>query len=157
MAPPPTPRLTRTITPVGLAGATIVDMTLTLPPVDARGHSEFRVNGLPFPRAKPYRAALGESQIWVIKNDTQWDHPFHLHGFFFLPLDEANRPLAPMAWKDTVNVRMHQTARVLVTFDERPGTWMFHCHILDHAEIGLMGTVHVGPGAPAEHAHAHTP
>jgi FtsP/CotA-like multicopper oxidase with cupredoxin domain len=32
---------------------------------------------------------------------------------------------------------------------------MFHCHILDHAEIGLMGTVHVGPGAPAEHAHSH--
>jgi FtsP/CotA-like multicopper oxidase with cupredoxin domain len=32
---------------------------------------------------------------------------------------------------------------------------MFHCHILDHAEIGLMGTVHVGPSEPAEHAHSH--
>ena len=42
-------------------------------------------------------------------------------------------------------------------FDERPGTWMFHCHILDHAEAGLMGTVHVGPGEPAHHAHPTAP
>jgi FtsP/CotA-like multicopper oxidase with cupredoxin domain len=52
---------------------------------------------------------------------------------------------------------MNATVRVLVTFDERPGTWMIHCHILDHAEIGLMGTVHVGPSPPAEHAHPHSP
>jgi FtsP/CotA-like multicopper oxidase with cupredoxin domain len=32
---------------------------------------------------------------------------------------------------------------VLVTFDERPGTWMFHCHILDHAEAGMMGMLMV--------------
>jgi FtsP/CotA-like multicopper oxidase with cupredoxin domain len=87
----------------------------------------------------------------VIKNDTVWDHPFHLHGFFFVPLDEKNQPVRPMAWKDTLNVPMKSTARFLVTFDERPGTWMFHCHILDHAESGLMGTVHVGPGDPVMH------
>jgi FtsP/CotA-like multicopper oxidase with cupredoxin domain len=30
-----------------------------------------------------------------------------------------------------------------VKFDERPGMWMFHCHILDHAEVGMMGHIHV--------------
>ncbi|HXK16202.1 MAG TPA: multicopper oxidase domain-containing protein [Polyangiaceae bacterium] len=30
-----------------------------------------------------------------------------------------------------------------VYFDERPGMWMFHCHILDHADAGMMGTVHL--------------
>ena len=40
-----------------------------------------------------------------------------------------------------------------MTFDERPGEWMFHCHILDHADGGLMGTVLVGPVTPGEHAH----
>ena len=41
-----------------------------------------------------------------------------------------------------------------MTFDERPGTWMFHCHILDHADGGLMGTVHVGDGGGAgTHTH----
>ena len=128
-------------------------MVLTLPPVDDKGHSEFRVNGVPFWKAKPFRAALGETQVWVVKNDTEWDHPFHLHGFFFMPLDDQNQPLRPLAWKDTVNVPMKSTARLLVTFDERPGTWMFHCHILDHADGGLMGTVHVGPGDPVAHTH----
>ena len=155
MTPPRPPSIARAITPPSAAGATRVDFLLGLPPVDAKGHNEFQVNGLPFVKAKPYRAAMGETQLWVIKNDTKWDHPFHLHGYFFMPVDENGAPLRPMAWKDTINVPMNSTARVLVTFDERPGTWMFHCHILDHAEIGLMGTVHVGPGAPAEHAHSH--
>jgi len=155
MTPPPPPAVSRVITPPSAAGATVVSLLLGLPPVDATGHSEFQINGLPYPKAKPYTAALGEIQLWVIKNDTKWDHPFHLHGYFFMPVDENGEPLRPMAWKDTINIPMNTTARVLVAFDERPGTWMFHCHILDHAEIGLMGTVHVGPGVPAEHVHSH--
>jgi FtsP/CotA-like multicopper oxidase with cupredoxin domain len=155
MTPSPAPQISRAIAPPSAAGATTVNMTLTLPPMNSHGLSEFLVNGVPYARAKPYRAALGETQLWVIKNDMKWDHPFHLHGFFFMQVDETGAPLRPMAWKDTVNIRMNTTARLLVTFDERPGTWMFHCHILDHAEIGLMGTVHVGPDAPAEHAHSH--
>jgi FtsP/CotA-like multicopper oxidase with cupredoxin domain len=155
MTPPPPPAISRVITPPSAAGATKVDFVLGLPPMDATGKSEFQINGVAFPKAKPYRAAIGETQLWVIKNDTKWDHPWHLHGFFFMPVDEKGEPIRPMAWKDTINVPIGQTVRVLVTFDERPGTWMIHCHILDHAEIGLMGTVHVGPGEPARHAHSH--
>lgn len=40
-----------------------------------------------------------------------------------------------------------------MTFDERPGEWMFHCHILDHADGGLMGTINVGDGPTAPHIH----
>jgi FtsP/CotA-like multicopper oxidase with cupredoxin domain len=155
LKPRPLPSVNRTITPPRVEGATRVDLELTLPPVDTKGHSEFRVNGVPFWKAKAYLAGLGETQLWVVKNDTVWDHPFHLHGFFFMPLDEKDQPLRPLAWKDTVNVPMKTTARLLVTFDERPGTWMFHCHILDHADGGLMGTVHVGPGEPVAHTTAH--
>lgn len=146
------PVVTRAITPPRAEGATPVSMVLTLPPQEA-GHSEFRINGVPYWKAKPFLAALGETQLWTIKNDTDWDHPFHLHGYFFMPVDATGAPLTPMVWKDTVNVPMKTTARVLVTFDERPGTWMIHCHILDHAEGGLMGTVQVGPGPPREHTH----
>jgi len=155
MPVPPPPAVSRTITPPSAVGATQVAFTLGLPAMDATGRSEFQVNGVAFPKAKPYLAALGETQLWVIKNDTKWDHPFHLHGFFFMPVDEKGEPIRPMAWKDTINVPINATARVLVKFDERPGTWMFHCHILDHAEIGLMGTVHVGDGPPATHTHSH--
>lgn len=145
------PTINRVIVPPKAEGATPVSMLLTLPPQEA-GHSEFRINGVPFWKAKPFLAALGETQLWTIKNDTDWDHPFHLHGYFFLAVDEKGVPLAPMVWKDTLNIPMKTTARLLVTFDERPGTWMLHCHILDHADGGLMGTVQVGPVA-ADHTH----
>ena len=146
------PVVTRAITPPRFEGATPVPMVFTLPPQQA-GHSEFRINGVPYWKATPFRAQLGETQFWTITNDTDWDHPFHLHGYFFMVVDEKGAPLQPMVWKDTVNIPMKTTARLLVTFDERPGTWMIHCHILDHAEGGLMGTVHVGPGPATEHTH----
>lgn len=143
----------RAFTVPSLDGARRVDLLLTLPPMDARGQSEFLVNGVPFWKAKPLHAALGETQLWVIRNDTKWDHPFHLHGYFFMPVDAGGAPIRPMAWKDTINIPMESTARFLVAFDERPGEWMFHCHILDHAEGGLMGTVQVGPPSATSHTH----
>ena len=145
-------RVSRTISPPTVAGATPVHFVLTLPPME-NNKSEFRVNGVPFWKAKPFVAALGETQLWTVKNDSDWDHPFHLHGFFFQVIDEKGQPVRPLAWKDTVNIPMKTTARLLVTFDERPGEWMFHCHILDHADGGLMGTVLVGGGSPGAHVH----
>ena len=145
------PTVSRAITPPKAEGATPVSLVLTLPPQEA-GHSEFRINGVPYWKAKPFHAALGETQLWTIKNDTDWDHPFHMHGYFFMPVDDKGVPLAPAVWKDTLNIPMKTTAHLLVAFDERPGTWMIHCHILDHAEGGLMGTVQVGDTA-TEHTH----
>ncbi len=147
------PTVTRTIVPPSRVGATDVQVELTLPPVDAVGHSEFRVNGFPYWKAKPLPADLGETQIWTVKNDTVWDHPFHLHGYFFVVLDEKGEPVRPLQWKDTVNIPLKTTIRFIVTFDERPSNWMFHCHILDHAEGGLMGTVLVGADT-VPHLHA---
>lgn len=145
-------RVRRTISAPTVEGATPVNFVLTLPPME-NNKSEFRVNGVPFWKAKPFVAALGETQLWTVKNDSDWDHPFHLHGFFFQVIDEKGQPVRPLAWKDTVNVPMKTTTRLLVTFDERPGEWMFHCHILDHADGGLMGTVLVGGGSPGAHVH----
>ena len=139
------PALHRDIAAPSLAGATRVDVVLTLPPAGSDGKSEFHVNGVPFWKAKPFLAQVGEKQIWTVKNDTKWAHPMHLHGFFFLPLDEQLQPIRPMAWKDTLNVPIDGTIRFVVVFDERPGMWMFHCHILDHADGGLMGHVHLRP------------
>jgi FtsP/CotA-like multicopper oxidase with cupredoxin domain len=79
-------------------------------------------------------------------------HFTNLHGFFFQVLDSRGVPVRPLAWKDTVNVPHDESVRILVHFDERPGSWMFHCHILDHADGGLMGTVEGGPGATS-HTH----
>ena len=144
--------VTRAMPAPSTAGATPVDVVLTLPPMQ-NNKSEFRVNGVPYWKAKPFTAKLGERQIWIVKNESEWDHPFHLHGFFFHVLDEKGEPVRPLALKDTVNVPMKSTVRLLVDFNERPGEWMFHCHILDHAEGGLMGTVLVGDGPAKGHTH----
>jgi FtsP/CotA-like multicopper oxidase with cupredoxin domain len=143
---------TRAMEAPSTAGATPVEMILTLPPMQ-NNKSEFRINGVPWWKAKPFLAKLGEKQIWTVKNDSDWDHPYHLHGFFFHVLDDSGEPVRPLALKDTVNVPMKSTVRLLVHFDERPGEWMIHCHILDHAEGGLMGTVMVGDGTPTGHTH----
>ncbi|MEO8137937.1 MAG: multicopper oxidase family protein [Betaproteobacteria bacterium] len=142
------PALHRDITAPSLAGATQVDIVLTLPPARPPGTAEFHVNGAPFWKAAPFLAKVGETQIWTVRNQTKWAHPIHLHGFFFLPLDENLQPIHPMAWKDTLNVPIDGTVRFVVVFDERPGMWMFHCHILDHADGGLMGHVHLLAGLP---------
>jgi len=73
--------VTRTLPVPSVEGATPVNIVLTLPPMK-NNKSEFQVNGVPFWKAKPYLAKLGERQLWIVKNESDWDHPFHLHGFF---------------------------------------------------------------------------
>jgi FtsP/CotA-like multicopper oxidase with cupredoxin domain len=84
-------------------------------------------------------ADVGETQVWTISNTFEFAHPFHLHGFFF----QVVSPPGPLEWKDTVNVPVDGTVSFVVRYDDRPGMWMFHCHILDHAEAGMMGSLMV--------------
>src|SRR5262249_34602285 len=135
----------RTIEPLSVAHATEVRIELTLAQ-RADGSFEYGINGVPFAKARPLIARLGETQVWTVVNKTKWSHPFHLHGFFFQVLDKNGTPVRPLAWKDTINVPLDQTVQLVVRFDERPGSWMYHCHILDHADGGLMGMVEVGTG-----------
>ena len=86
---------------------------------------------------------LGATEIWQIENVVGMDHPFHLHGFQFQVLDRDGVPEPFLSWKDTVNVPRHQTARFIVRYDNFPGMWMFHCHILDHEDHGMMGILEV--------------
>ncbi|CAN5718196.1 multicopper oxidase family protein [soil metagenome] len=88
-------------------------------------------------------APLGATEIWEIENVVGMDHPFHLHGFPFQVLDRDGVPEPFRSWKDTVNVPKHQTVRFIVRYDNFPGMWMFHCHILDHEDHGMMGVLEV--------------
>ncbi len=85
------------------------------------------------------RARLGTTEIWEIQNVVGMDHPFHLHGFHFQVLDRDGVPEPYRSWKDTVNVPKHSSVRIIVRFDDFPGKWMYHCHILDHEDEGMMG------------------
>jgi FtsP/CotA-like multicopper oxidase with cupredoxin domain len=89
------------------------------------------------------RGPLGATEIWEIENLVGMDHPFHLHGFQFQVLDRNGVPEPFRSWKDVVNVRRHETARFIVRYDDFPGKWMFHCHILDHEDHGMMGVLEI--------------
>ncbi len=88
-------------------------------------------------------APLAATEIWEIENLVGLDHPFHLHGFQFQVLDRNGVEEPFRSWKDTVNVPKHQTVRFIVRYDNHPGKWMFHCHILDHEDHGMMGILEV--------------
>jgi FtsP/CotA-like multicopper oxidase with cupredoxin domain len=87
-------------------------------------------------RAEPVR--VGDLQVWDLVNETGQDHPFHLHGFFFQVVQEDGKPPPVLAWKDTVNVPRKSRARIAWLPDDRPGEWMYHCHILEHHAMGMM-------------------
>jgi FtsP/CotA-like multicopper oxidase with cupredoxin domain len=129
----PLPGLNRTITPLSVEGATPVNIELT-----ANGTS-MGISGVAYPDAQPYMAMVGETQLWTVTNALDCAHPFHMHGFFF----QVQSPDGPLEWKDTVNVPINGSVTFAVNFDDRPGMWMFHCHILDHAEMGMMGSLMV--------------
>jgi FtsP/CotA-like multicopper oxidase with cupredoxin domain len=90
-----------------------------------------------------FEARLDDTEIWEIENIVGMDHPFHLHGFQFQVIDRNGVPEPFRSWKDMVNVPKHETARIIVRFARYPGKWMFHCHILDHEDHGMMGILEV--------------
>jgi len=103
----------------------------------------FTINDEAFPNITPEQASMG-TEVWEIQNESEMDHPFHLHGMSFQVLDDAGVPIAPLGWKDTFNVTRETTRRFVVKIDA-PGRWMYHCHILEHAERGMMGELEVAP------------
>ena len=89
------------------------------------------------------RARLNTTEVWQIENVVGMDHPFHLHGFQFQVLDRSGVPEPYLSWKDSVNVPKHSKLRIVVRFENFPGKWMYHCHILDHEDMGMMGILEV--------------
>lgn len=103
----------------------------------------FSINGQVYPDATPLAATLGAVEEWAIVNTTEMDHPFHLHGFRFqvVAVDGTAPPF--LAWRDSINIPAKETVRFRVRLEDHPGIWMFHCHILEHAERGMMGELEV--------------
>jgi FtsP/CotA-like multicopper oxidase with cupredoxin domain len=135
-APRP-PESLREIAPLDLLGAPL--QRLELMEKSNGTTTVLAINGQTASEATPLHATAGVNEIWEVTNSTAYDHPFHLHGFFFQVLSVDGVAPAVAEWKDTVNIDPEAVVRLGVWFDHRPGMWMFHCHILDHADLGMMG------------------
>ncbi|NCC79300.1 MAG: copper oxidase [Clostridia bacterium] len=93
--------------------------------------------------------AEGELEIWEIRTNRSMmmgspGHPFHIHGtqFQVLSRDGEEPYLNEKGWKDTIFVNSGETVRIIVRFRFK-GVFMYHCHILEHEEAGMMGQLEV--------------
>lgn len=149
VVPPPLPATgAMPFVPHNLVGARVTDIKLTRN--DVNGAFFLGINNKAFGGKDHIPARLGEVNVWNIENLIDWAHPFHLHGFFFQVIEQNGKAVTPLEWKDTIDVPAKDKdnpnkgkIKVAVVFDDRPGNWMFHCHILDHADAGMMGMVAV--------------
>ena len=102
-----------------------------------QGGEEHKHNAPPLAKLE-----LGKSYIFTLRNLTQYQHPIHLHGMTFKVLASNRRKIIPY-YSDTYLLGKNESAKVALVADN-PGLWMFHCHVIDHMETGLMGTIAVG-------------
>ncbi|MCC5895600.1 MAG: multicopper oxidase domain-containing protein [Alkalibacterium sp.] len=97
----------------------------------------------------------GDTEIWEVSNESGMGmgmgammgsspHPFHVHGVQFQILDRNGQSPEQneRGWKDSFMVYPDETVRVITTFSKR-GVFMYHCHILEHEDAGMMGQFEV--------------
>jgi FtsP/CotA-like multicopper oxidase with cupredoxin domain len=84
----------------------------------------------------------GRSYVLALHNDTRWHHPMHLHGHSFRVIRRNGQPTRYREWQDTVLMDPQERVDIVFVADN-PGDWMFHCHILEHQDGGMMSVVRV--------------
>jgi FtsP/CotA-like multicopper oxidase with cupredoxin domain len=99
-------------------------------------------------------ARQGDVEDWIIENRSTELHAFHIHQLHFMLLDWSGMPVNEPFLRDTVNVpyfraQMLQYPSVRLRMDFRDpntvGTFVYHCHLLEHEDGGMMGTIRVEP------------
>nr|AZL96426.1 multicopper oxidase [uncultured Microbacterium sp.] len=85
------------------------------------------------------RIRPGALEEWTIRNPTPMDHPFHLHVWPMQLVEENGAAIPAVAWRDVVNVPAQGQVVIRVDFSRFTGRTVYHCHILDHEDAGMMG------------------
>lgn len=141
-AAPTVPTFGRTIDPLPV-DATTVSRAFELSADMTRPEAPYYfINDQRWPLNNPVHVQRGAVEIWNVTNEADHMHPFHVHGMFVQIVDADGAPIEPVAWKDTVEIPGDETVRLAMRYDT-PGMWMYHCTVLEHAERGMMGDLHV--------------
>ncbi|WP_240619308.1 multicopper oxidase domain-containing protein [Blastococcus sp. TF02-8] len=109
------------------------------------GGMTFTIDGRPFdPDRVDQAVSLGAVEEWTIANTSPMDHPMHLHVWPMQIVAEGGRQLDDVRWQDVVNIPAGGEVTVRVAFDDFGGRTVYHCHILDHEDNGMMGMSEAG-------------
>jgi len=111
------------------------------------GMMQFLIDGKSFDPARvDLTSRVNEVEQWTIENRSSMDHPFHLHGTQFQVVSRTRGgvtiPEASLAWQDVVNVPALESV-VFNVIQREVGRRMYHCHILEHEDQGMMGVLDV--------------
>ena len=116
-----------------------------------RSHMQWSINGRVFQledAAADEIVQAGTREIWEFANPgggmmamMNMPHPMHLHGRQFRVIQRTgvrHQGYVDDGWKDTVLLMPGERVRILVDFDHEPGLYLYHCHNLEHGDMGMM-------------------
>jgi FtsP/CotA-like multicopper oxidase with cupredoxin domain len=102
----------------------------------------FTIDGKMFdPQRIDQSVQLGSTEEWLVSNTSSMAHPFHLHVWPFQVLATNDNPIADQTLRDVVLVPPRGWARLRIQFADFTGRSVYHCHILDHEDAGMMATI----------------
>jgi len=108
------------------------------------GMREFVIDGKSFdPERVDLSPRLGTTETWVLRNGSMMDHPFHLHVWPFRVIERSDGRAPDPGWHDTINLPVGGSVTIEVAFGDFGGRTVYHCHILDHEDLGMMGVIEV--------------
>ena len=163
VALPRSQRLPRVLRP-RFAGAHVDRRRRIVFSESANGNSFF-IDGKQFRHDRvDQRVVLGATEQWTILNTSDEQHPFHIHVDDFQVMSINGRRVRPRGLQDTVVLPVHGRVVIRLRFTGFTGKFVFHCHILNHEDNGMMAVVEVvaprrraaGGGAAAHRAAAST-
>ena len=135
------PRTLAAIEPLRRADA-VISRRLVL--AEDMAAARFFIDGKEFdPDRVDVAPRLGTVEHWEIVNDTGMDHPMHLHVHPFQLLAGDGTDEGRREWKDVVNVPARGSVEILVPFRDFVGKTVFHCHVVEHEDRGMMSVVDV--------------
>jgi len=119
-------------------------------------HMQWSINGRTFEMqdvANDEIVHLDTKEIWEFNNTgggmmrmMNLPHPIHLHGKQFRVIERsgvAHQGYVDEGWKDTVLIMPGERIRILVDFNDYPGMFLYHCHNLEHEDMGMMRNYYV--------------
>ncbi|WNM23929.1 multicopper oxidase family protein [Demequina capsici] len=129
--------------PIDLSGATIartrtLTFTMSMGAMMGGGSdASFLIDGEAFdPTRVDQQVQLGTVEEWTLVNATMMDHPFHLHIW---PMQVMGAD--GVVHRDVVDVPAGASVKVRIAFERFADTTVYHCHILDHEDLGMMGVI----------------
>ncbi|TFB76491.1 multicopper oxidase family protein [Cryobacterium glaciale] len=84
---------------------------------------------------------FGSVEEWTLTNTSTLDHPLHLHVWPMQIIEQDRQSVESAIWQDVVNIPARSMVRVRIAFDDFSGRTVYHCHILDHEDAGMMGII----------------